>query len=66
MTNIELIEKQVSGLSAEELAQFRRWFTEFDAAIWDREIETDVAAGKLDALAEEAIRARASGRCSDL
>jgi hypothetical protein len=43
-------------LSPEELRAFRRWFAEYDAQQWDAEFEKDVAEGRLDALAEEAIR----------
>ena len=45
----------VSSLSRDELAEFRRWYEEFDAEVWDREFEEDVKAGRLDALAEKAI-----------
>ena len=62
MRKLEAIEKKVSGLSAEELAQFRHWFAEFDAAPWDRQIERGVKAGKLDALADEALRDHGPGR----
>ncbi|MEH2463435.1 hypothetical protein [Nostoc sp.] len=37
------IEFTVSLLSPEDLATFRAWFTEFDAATWDKQIEKDVA-----------------------
>jgi hypothetical protein len=60
MSKLEALEKKVSGLSAEELAEFRRWFAEFDSAAWDRQIERDVKAGKLDALADEALRDHAA------
>ena len=53
-------------LSGEQLAAFRAWFAEFDAELWDRELERDVAAGRLDALAEEALQALREGRCTDL
>ena len=53
MSRIEDIEQQVEAFSAEELAQFRAWFLEFDWAAWDRQLERDVRAGKLDALADE-------------
>lgn len=46
MSKLEALEKRVSGLSAEDLAEFRQWFAEFDAAAWDRQIERDVKAGK--------------------
>ncbi|NES72956.1 MAG: hypothetical protein F6K24_51055 [Okeania sp. SIO2D1] len=66
-TNIvEEIELAVSQLSPEELAVFRAWFAEFDAEAWDRQFETDVAAGKLDTLAEEALQDLREGRCTDL
>lgn len=65
MSKLEAIEKKVSGLSAEELAEFRRWFAEFDAVAWDRQIEHDVKAGKLDSLADEAIRAHAVDKSTE-
>ena len=55
MSTTQEIERAVVGLSPEELAEFRAWFLEFDAARWDREIEQDAAVGRLDALAEEAL-----------
>ena len=60
------LENAVAGLSSEELAQFRAWFLEFDSAQWDRQIEEDAAAGRLDALADEALREHESGKTSDL
>ena len=42
------------GTPSADLAEFRRWFTEFDRARWDREIEQDMAADKLDAFLAEA------------
>jgi len=66
MGKIEKIEQEVQALSPEELAQFRAWFLEFDWAVWDRQIERDVGAGKLDALAEKALRDHASGRTTPL
>ena len=55
MSTIQEIERAVVELSPEELAEFRAWFLEFDAASWDRQFEQDVVAGRLDALAEEAL-----------
>lgn len=55
MGAIEKLELLVKSLSPEELAQFRKWFAEFDAEIWDRQIEADAAAGKLDRLIEESM-----------
>ena len=66
MSNVHEIEAAVSNLSREELLSFREWFSTFDAAAWDRQFEQDVAAGHLDALADEAIRDLREGRCRDL
>jgi hypothetical protein len=62
MGKIERLEQEIRALSEEELAQLRRWFIEYDAEAWDREIEADAKAGKLDRLAEEALRDFAEGR----
>lgn len=66
MSSIEEIERAVSELEPEELARFRAWFAEFDADVWDRQLAADVAAGRLDALAEEALQDLREGRCTDL
>ena len=66
MGKIEDIERQVQALSSEELAQFRAWFLEFDWVAWNHQIERDVQAGRLDALAEKALRDHASGKTTPL
>ncbi|MBI4401504.1 MAG: hypothetical protein HY581_07725 [Nitrospirae bacterium] len=66
MNKVENIERQITELSAEELAAFRDWFAKFDAEVWDRQFEADVKAGKLDALAERALRDHAAGRSTKL
>jgi hypothetical protein len=52
-------------LSSKELAAFRAWFAKLDSAAWDRQIEEDVAAGRLGALADEALDDLREGRCTD-
>ena len=66
MNTIQELQTAVSHLSPEELSAFRAWFAEFDAQTWDRQFEQDVAAGRLDALAEEALEDLRQGRCTDL
>ncbi len=66
MSKVESIEQQIKALSPEELLQLRAWFLEFDWALWDRQLERNVATGKLDALAEEALRDHASGKTTPL
>ena len=66
MSTIFHIENAVQKLSRSELTTFRDWFLGFDAAAWDQQFEEDVTAGRLDALADEAIRDLRAGRCTDL
>ena len=66
MSRIEKIEAEIQQMSAEERSAFRAWFAEFDSAEWDRQFEADVRAGKLDALAESALRDHAAGLTSKL
>lgn len=62
MGKVEKIEREIQDLSPKEMTELREWFAAFDAEAWDRQFEADVRAGKLDALAEEALKAHASGR----
>jgi hypothetical protein len=66
MSNVEEIERAIRELAPEELSQFRRWFYEFDAAVWDQQLEQDVAAGRLDDLAKEALADYRAGRTRPL
>ena len=66
MTKLETIEREVENLSPEELAAFRAWFAEYDWQAWDRQLEQDVAAGKLDELAAEARAERERGETTEI
>jgi hypothetical protein len=66
MTKLEKIEQSVSELSDVELKAFAEWFAELQWERWDRQIEEDVASGKLDGLAEEALADFEAGRTRPL
>jgi hypothetical protein len=66
MTKLEQIEKSVSTLSDEELKAFAEWFAELQWQRWDRRLEADVKAGKLDKFAEEALTDFHAGRTRPL
>ena len=66
MGNVKSIEKAVEALPPSELAEFRRWFAKFDAAVWDKQIEQDSASGKLNALGSEAISDYRAGSAREL
>ena len=63
---IEDIEKAVEQLPPEKLAKFRAWFEQFEASRFDHKIEQDVRNGKLDQLADEALREFRDGRTREL
>jgi hypothetical protein len=66
MSTIEQAESSVSQLSAAELRQFRAWFEAFDAELWDQQFTDDATSGRLDGLADQAIRDFKAGRCTEL
>ena len=65
MRKLEDIEEQIRNLSGTELAEFRKWYAEFDAQAWDAQFEADVKAGKLDKLAEAARKAHKEGKSTE-
>ncbi len=65
MTAIQELESAVQRLSEDEFVAFRAWFVEYDAQLWDRKFESDVQAGRLDWLADEARESLREGRCSE-
>ncbi len=66
MVTIKEIENSVACLPEDQLEEFRKWFEEFDAKIWDEQFERDVNEGKIDKLAEEALNDLDTGRCTPL
>lgn len=66
MTTVQEIEKAVQRLPERELDSFRSWFEEFDARAWDKQFEQDVQSGRLDALADQAVKDLKTKRCTRL
>ena len=66
MSTVQDIENAICQLSPEDLAALRTWFAAFDAERWDQQFEEDVAAGRLEHLAQEAIQDLREGRCTGL
>ena len=66
MTTVSDLQKVIRGLSGAEYAELRNWLLDEDWERWDREFDEDVKAGRLDALAAEALEARAKGELKDL
>ncbi len=66
MGTIENLKEQVRALSGEELVQFRARFLDHDWASWDAQLEHDAREGRLDALADAALRDHAAGNTTPL
>lgn len=66
MTKIQRLEKEIEKLTSGELAAFRKWFQEYDASVWDEQIEQDAIVGKLDRLAEKALADHKAGRTEQI
>ena len=66
MTKLEKIEQDIQGLSPQELDAFRKWFHAYDAQRWDKQIERDVSAGRLERLRQEAVTEHQDQRSREL
>ncbi len=66
MTKLEKIEQDIASLSPGEVAKLARWFAEFHADVWDKQIADDAEAGRLDRLADQALAAHKSGKTRPL
>ena len=54
MSDVKVLKREVENLTQSVLTKFRAWFLNYDADLWDREIEADYHKGKLDNLISEA------------
>ncbi|MBW4623431.1 MAG: hypothetical protein KME17_29250 [Cyanosarcina radialis HA8281-LM2] len=66
MSTVEQIEAAILKLSPQELSQLADWVLDLDDRRWDEQIERDIATGKLDFLAREALAEFAAGNCRTL
>jgi hypothetical protein len=66
MAKVNELANEVQQLNRDELAAFRDWFRKYDSDEWDKEIEEDILAGRLDKLANEAIAEHKAGRTKEL
>jgi len=66
MSKVEEIEAAIESLLEEEYVRLRKWFSEKDWEKWDKQIEADSEAGKLDFLIREALDEKAKGKLKEL
>jgi len=63
---LQEIEKTIAELPPNELAKFREWFLDFDAERFDKRIKMDAGDGRLDSLADAALRDHQTGKSTPL
>jgi hypothetical protein len=66
MSTLEQIEAAILTLPSNEFQKLKKWFFDVEYQLWDEQIEQDIAEGKLDALAEEAIAEFKAGHCREI
>ncbi|MEM8719338.1 MAG: hypothetical protein AAGE84_08510 [Cyanobacteria bacterium P01_G01_bin.39] len=66
MSNVKRIQTEIEALAPEDFVRLREWFAEKDWILWDKQLESDIANGKLEFLLKEAITAKAQEKLQDL
>jgi hypothetical protein len=66
MSKIDKLKTEIESLPSEEFAEIFRWLSEKDWERWDKEIEADSQAGKLDFMVREAREEKSKGNLKDL
>ncbi len=64
--SVKELESIIEQLPPSELAEFTTWFEEFLAQAWDKQIEEDFRAGRLDAILRQVGQEFESGQCQPL
>jgi hypothetical protein len=64
--SLDELESAVTHLQTDDLSAFAKWFEEFLADAWDKQIESDITAGKLDEFGRKADADFEAGRCEPL
>jgi len=66
MTQVELLEQRIAELDDASFSKLRDWFMENDQVRWDKKLEADSNAGKLDFLINAALAEHEAGLTRDL
>jgi len=66
MSKIDQLKADIERLPGEEVAELFRWLSEKEWERWDKEIEADSQAGRLDFLVREARQEKAKGTAREI
>ena len=63
---VEQLQIEINALPESDFVRLRKWFVDKDWERWDRQLESDIAAGKLDFLIDEVVTAKALSTLREL
>ncbi|NOZ63067.1 MAG: hypothetical protein GXO74_15560 [Calditrichaeota bacterium] len=66
MIKVEEIIAAIETLPHDQYNKFKKWFLQKEWEEWDRQIEIDSRAGKLDFLIEEALEEKRKGKLEEI
>ena len=66
MSTVQEIETAIQKLKPQEIHEVADWLQELREELWDKQIDADAKAGRLDKLMEEAKQDFLAGRCKPL
>jgi hypothetical protein len=66
MSTVKEIEAAIQKLKPQEIREVAEWLQELREELWDKQVEADAKAGRLDKLMEEAKQDYLAGRCKPL
>lgn len=62
MTKLEEFKQFVSSLDPKDVRKLTEWMDEYNAELWDQQIEADAKAGKFEDLAARALANHKAGK----
>jgi hypothetical protein len=66
VSRVQELEGQIKELSSNEFQELRAWLAEYEAEVWDQQLHADACAGRLDAIADQALKDFSENRSTDL
>jgi hypothetical protein len=66
VSRVEELEGKIKALSSQEFREPPAWLAEYDAEVWDQQFHADALAGRLDAIADQALKDFSEGRSTNL
>ncbi len=64
--SVQELENAIRQLPQDEFVELANWLDEYRAELWDRQIEADILAGRLNAAGKRADDDFEAGRCTPL